>query len=148
MAKTCRLSPVRHGVTFAVMALVLLASAMVPRGYMIAPSETGGLHITACPHSNPFARMVAHTQREEQSLAHAAMGHHMDDADDEVPTAGQSGSDCAFAGFSAQGVAQAMAVWDAPFGAYASLAPPIISKKTKKRSLRLRPSLRGPPIRL
>ena len=138
----------RRFVTFAVISLVLLASAMIPRGYMIAPSEAGGLQVTACPETNPIARVMAHRLGEEQRLAHAAMGHDMDHAGGEAPSTSQTGGDCAFAGFSAQGIAQSGHVWDAPFDAYVALTPPFIEERTEAGPFRLRPPSRGPPNRV
>ncbi len=148
MEAASNLALLRRFVTSGLISLVLLASAIIPRGYMIAPSEAGGLHVTACPETNPLARMMVPRQSEEQRLAHVAMGHDMDHSDEEAPSASQASGDCAFAGFSVQGVAQAGYAWDAPFRAYVALAPPFIEDRTEARALRLRPPLRGPPNRV
>jgi len=134
--------------TLAAMMFVLVASAVVPRGYMIAPSEAHGFQITACPDTNPLARLVVHRQSEEQRLLHAAMGHHVDHSDNEAPSTSQTTGDCAFAGLSAQDVATAAHVWDAPFEIHVVLAPPSLEKQFEARPLRLRPPSRGPPIRV
>ncbi|MEQ8410143.1 MAG: hypothetical protein RIC51_11620 [Erythrobacter sp.] len=131
--------------TFAVMVVVLLASILVPRGYMVSPSPTDVFEITACPETNPLARIVADSQSQEHRQAHAAMGHHMDPADDD-PSTGTSGSDCAFAGFGAQGLAQDDQPWGEPARLHEAPQRPLHTASAERRLLRLRPPLRAPPV--
>lgn len=137
----------KHIVTLAVMAVVLLAGTMVPRGYMIAPSPAHGFEITACPEAHPLARMVAQIQDEERRAAHAAMGHH-DEPEGGPSSSSQSGGDCAFAGFSAQGLANDVRGWEGPVAIVATPRLQSWRDEAETRPLRLRPPLRGPPLRV
>ncbi len=130
--------------TLLVMAMVLVASAIVPRGYMIAPSSTHGIEVTACPDTNPLARLVAHRQGEEHRKAHAAMGHDMEPSE-AAPSTGQSGGDCAFAGLSTTGLLNDVQAWDSQIAAFEALLDPTTLNRIETRPLRLRPPLRGPP---
>ncbi|QIQ87221.1 hypothetical protein [Erythrobacter sp.] len=145
MPGTSRQAPMNQLVTFAVMALVLLAGALVPRGYMVAPSAAHGFEITACPDAHPLARMVAQIEDEERRAAHAAMGHH-DEPSGGPSSSSQSGGDCAFAGFSAPGLANDVRGWEGPVAIVA--APRLIAyrERVEARLPRLRPPLRGPPL--
>lgn len=134
--------------TLVVVAISLIAGAMVPRGYMVAPSEAHGLQITACPQTNPLAQMIAHKHDTEQREHHAAMGHDMDPADGPASSAGQSGGDCAFAGLGAQGIVPAVHAWDGPVAGSAAPLVAAYRKRIATRLSRLRPPLRGPPARV
>ncbi|MFW5634320.1 MAG: hypothetical protein ACOCYR_05455 [Erythrobacter sp.] len=126
------------------MLAALVASVLVPRGYMIAPSSTHLFEVSACPETNPLARMVAQGQGEGHRQAHAAMGHAVDPADDE-PFTNSSGGDCAFAGLGAQGLAHHVELWNEPLRIDASPPVPLRTEPAELRLLRLRPPLRAPP---
>lgn len=138
----------KRAAAFAVLTLVLLVSALVPRGYMIAPSQTGVFQVTLCPETNPLARMVTHKQSDEQRAAHAAMGHHFDADDEPASFSAQTGGDCAFSGTAGQGLAQTVDVWEDQFSVFEPLLllPPY-QEQGDTRALRLRPPLRGPPLK-
>lgn len=134
--------------TFVVIALALIASALIPRGYMVAPSQAHGFQITACPETNPLAQIAAHRHATKQRQLHAAMGHDMDPAEGPASSTSQSGGDCAFAGLGAQGIAPAVYAWDGPAGALEAPLVAAYQTRAAKRLSRLRPPLRGPPIRV
>lgn len=139
----------KRAAALAVLTLALLTSAFVPRGYMIAPSQTDVFQVTLCPETNPIARMVAHKQSDEQRAAHAAMGHHFDASDEPSSSSSQTGGDCAFSGTAAQGLAQTVDVWESSFSVFEPLflLPPY-QEQGDTRALRLRPPLRGPPLKV
>jgi hypothetical protein len=126
------------------MVVVLMASAIIPRGYMVAPSPSHGIEVTACPETNPLARIAVHRQSEEHHKAHAAMGHDREPSES-APSTGQSGGDCAFAGAVAQGLASDIEVWDAQIAANEAPLRSPVRHQIETRPLRLRPPLRGPP---
>lgn len=145
MPGTSHQASMKHLATLAVIAIVLLAGTMMPRGYMVAPSAAHGFEITACPDAHPLARMVAHLQSEERRAAHAAMGHH-DEPEGGPSSSSQSGGDCAFAGFSAQGLANDVRGWEAPVAIVAAPRLTAYRERVEARLPRLRPPLRGPPL--
>lgn len=89
------------------LALVLAAlgmNALVPAGYMIAPSAAHGFAVVVCPNSNPLAQYAAASTDAEAQVDHAAMGHHVAGADHGEPgdnglegsSAASPKADCAF----------------------------------------------------
>lgn len=147
MFRKPNLASLKNPVAIAAMVLVLAISAALPRGYMIAPSAQHGFEITACPEAHPLARVVAQRQNEEQRKAHAAMGHHGEPSEN-PPSSSQSGGDCAFAGFSAQALANDARVWDGPVAIVGTPRFQSRRDEAETRPLRLRPPLRGPPLRV
>jgi len=135
----------RRVAAFAVIALALIASALIPRGYMIAPSSTHLFSISACPQTNPIARMAAHGEGDEQHHAHASMGDEMDSGHG-APSNGQSGGDCPFAGFAAQGLKPDDETKHERLLLHSSPEKLPYQERAEPRLPRLRPPLRAPPF--
>jgi len=135
----------RRLAVFAVMALALIASMLIPRGYMIAPSSTHLFSLSACPETNPIARMAVRGMGDEQRMVHAAMGHDTDPAHGD-PAKGQTAGDCSFAGFTAQGLAPDHEPEEERLRVDAAPVPLAYRERAEQRLLRLRPPLRAPPF--
>lgn len=148
LAKSKSVSARRFAV-FAVMAIALISSMLIPRGYMIAPSSTHLFSVSACPETNPIARLAVRDmgdeQRDERRMAHAAMGHDTDPAHGD-PGKGQTAGDCSFAGFTAQGLAPDHEPEEERLSRDAAPVPPAYRGRAEQRPLRLRPPLRAPPF--
>lgn len=126
----------------AALLIVLGANALIPMGYMLAPSEDGAVTVSLCPDTNPIARLAP-----TGSVDHAAMGHADLHPDGDGHSSGKSTTDCAYSG-----LAKAATVADDPFILGIALAFALLiglapTRQLKLRSTpRLRPPLRGPPL--
>lgn len=106
MQRLRNLIRLRGHVLLAMVIAALGMNALVPAGYMIAPSGSHGIAVTLCPKSNPLAQLAQaggasdpaahHAGMDHASVDHAAMGHGSADDPDEAPAAGQPKFDCAF----------------------------------------------------
>jgi len=140
---------------FVLMLMVLFTSAIVPRGYMIAPSSTQLFDVTLCPATNPLARAALsqennhadhqHAHSQEHAL-HVALGHIDADGEVDAQAADQSSGDCAFAGLAAPALPLDGQVWD--FDRLTETAQISVFHEARISiwHWRLRPPLRGPPL--
>lgn len=141
--------------TRALLTLVLMAlgvNALVPAGYMVAPTASQGIAVTLCPETHPLARAVAvaegYAQPDDAAshAHHAAMGHDTAPAHDGEPATAATGTDCAFSALAFAGDIPAQPETSAaPLErAEAALIP--LKAFAVAPSRHLRPPLRGPPV--
>ena len=135
--------------------LVLILSALgmnalIPAGYMLAPTADGFVAVTACQTTNVLARSLAERDAlGADGIDHAAMGHVVSGADgDKEEGSGLSSpsKDCAFSAL-ASGATLPDPVdfdWLAALGG--SLEPPGLQAISTEPARYLRPPLRGPPL--
>jgi len=138
-----------RGFAFALIALALFVSALVPRGYMIAPSSAHLFEITLCPETNPVARAFL-ADDSAHSGHHAAhlSAHDLDGEGDEgLPSTSQSSGDCAFASLFANSLFYQEHEWEFATGSYTALHTVFVRSRVVVRRLRLRPPLRAPPAK-
>jgi len=157
--------------TLTLILLVLGMNALVPVGYMIAPSDDQLFIVTPCPSTNPLARAVhlktaehAKAAGHEKSadhvttgghvttdnmlaMSHAEMGHLPSGTDDGQPSSAQPKADCAFSTLTFDAINPGKlslgAVLLAPLAPdTASFADFGVIDKS-----RLRPPERAPPVR-
>lgn len=142
-----------RGFAFALIALALFVSALVPRGYMIAPSSAHLFEITLCPETNPVARAFlandsAHSGHHAAHHAAHLSAHDSDgEGDESLPSTAQSSGDCAFASLFANSLLYQEHEWEFATGSYTALHTVFARSRLVVRRLRLRPPLRAPPVK-
>ncbi len=145
-----KLSTMRGPLMLALIMSALGMNALIPTGYMLAPSGDGSIAVTACPTTNALARSLAERDAlADDGIDHAAMGHVVAGSDDD----GDKGSglaspskDCAFSAL-ASGATLPDAVgfdWRAAVGS--DLATPELKAFPTQPARYLRPPLRAPPL--
>ena len=131
----------------ALLAISLVIGTIAPAGYMIAPADDGWPSVTLCPEQNPLVKAQADAAAQRH---HAAMGHMSlgDDADEgEQSPSSALPKHCSIAGTTelATGAVDAdLLALSLAEAALLGLAPVLVIDI--KRTPRLRPPLRAPPV--
>ena len=144
----------RGKILLAMVVAALGMNALMPAGYMIAPSAAHGFAVTLCPKSNPLAQYAAAPTDSDAEIDHAAMGHDVADAaQDDMGEGGHHGSsasspkaDCAFSAIAAAATLPEKPALEAIaiVRTRALLAKPQVPDVARRPYLQ--PPLRGPPI--
>jgi len=129
----------------ALVCAALAMKALIPAGYMIAPSANHVFAITPCPSTNPLARVASGAADQHAAMGHAAIGQGSSAPQDQLPVSAQSNVDCAFSALAFAGTFPEKPhsfeiVLDRSGGGDTALPASIIV-----RNRYLRPPLRGPP---
>lgn len=153
MSATLRPYRLRQALALAFVTLILMVSAMVPRGYMLEPSAEHGFAVTLCPDTHPLAQALSQ-QAASPEQTHAGHGghhgnhegdHHSAGPDEGSDTGTQSSSDCAFAGLTGAGLPGGDAGWDDIDRSTEAVAFLWYRTASVVLNHRWRPPLRGPP---
>lgn len=123
----------------------LAMKALIPAGYMVAPSANHVFAITPCPSTNPLARVAGEATGHHAAMDHAAMGHGPSDPQDKLPVSAQSNVDCAFSALTFAATFPEKPHSFVTLLDRSGAADPFQHTIIVARNRYLRPPLRGPP---
>lgn len=124
---------------------VLAMKALIPAGYMIAPSANHLFEVTLCPSTNPLARIVSEAADQHAAMDHAAMGHGPSDTQDKHHVSAQSNVDCAFSALTFAATFPEKPHSFVTLLGRSGVADAALPSSIIVRNRYLRPHLRGPP---
>lgn len=145
-----KLSTMRGPLMLALILSALGMNALIPTGYMLAPSADGSIAVTACPTTNALARSLAERDAlADDGIDHAAMGHVVEGSDDDSDKGSGLASpskDCAFSALASGATLPDAVGFDWLAAVESDLTAPELQAFATRPARYLRPPLRGPPL--